>query len=123
MARRLQAQDLVVVRFPEHVPPGHEQQGVRPAVVVGLVEHLRETRYPILFLAPLTTHRNQEWVARSPCLYPVVPAGAARLPSDSVVLLDQIRAVGLQRVIVYRGRLTDEEYRPIRKGIDALFCA
>lgn len=122
MARRLQTQDLVVARFPAHTPPGHEQHGVRPAVVVALLEPLGETRYPIVFLAPLTTHRNQEWVARSPGVYPTIPAGVARLPSDSVVLLDQIRAVGLQRVIVYRGRLSDEEYAPIRQGIDALSC-
>ena len=82
--KRLAAGDLVLARFPEHVPAGHEQTGVRPAVVVGLPEALGMPRYPVIWVTPLTTDRGQVWATRSPQLYPQVPAGAAALPADSI---------------------------------------
>ena len=37
--------DVIIVTLPAHTPKGHEQQGTRPAVVVGIP--LREIRYPM----------------------------------------------------------------------------
>jgi mRNA interferase MazF len=60
--------DLVLVALPVHNPPGREQQGTRPAVVVGVPSG--EMRYPIVAIAPLTTATGS-WSSNNPTLYPL----------------------------------------------------
>jgi mRNA interferase MazF len=60
----LAAGDVVSAFFPEHIPGGHEQQGLRPAVV-GVPERLGEPRFEVLVVVPMTTDRDQEWSKRS----------------------------------------------------------
>lgn len=117
MGRPLMPGDVVTVRFPEHRPPGHEQHGLRPAIVVGVPETLGKPRFPVILLTPLTTDRRQPWAARSPALYPPIPAGIGGLPSPSLALLDQTRAVGVDRLVGYIGRLPTQVYRPVRSGL------
>ncbi|MBO1347088.1 MAG: type II toxin-antitoxin system PemK/MazF family toxin [Hormoscilla sp. GUM202] len=50
----LESGDVVIVALPSHIPRGHEQQGTRPAVVVGTV--WGEVRYPTIAIVPVTTH-------------------------------------------------------------------
>lgn len=109
--------DIVTALFPVHDPAGHEQQGYRPAVVVGVPAVLGSPRFPVVVLAPLTTDRDQEWARTSPALYPRFPEGTADLRSPSLCLLDQMRALGLERLRAYRGALSAEEYEPIREGL------
>lgn len=85
---RLRIGDVVSALFPLHRPGGREQEGYRPAVVVGLPE-----------LAGMPRE------------------GTANLRSPSVCLLDQVRALDVGRVRSYRGTLNAEEYSPIRKGL------
>ncbi len=120
MAERLAPGDIVVVRFPEHIPPGHEQHGAQPAVVLGLPEVLGEPRFPVVLVAPLTTDRGQLWAERSPALYSRLPAGAGGLPSASIVLLDQVRFLGLERVAAYLGTVRTDAYQPICHGLQRL---
>jgi len=54
----LQPGDVVIALFPEHVPAGHEQRGVRPAIVLGFPEKLGQPRFPVVLVAPLTTDRG-----------------------------------------------------------------
>lgn len=117
MGRRLMPGDVVTVRFPRHMPPGHEQHGLRPAIIVGVPETLGQPRFPVVLLTPLTTDRGQPWAARSPELYPRVPAGSGGLPSPSLALLDQTRAVGVDRLVAYIGRLPTQVYQPVRSGL------
>ena len=49
----LKCGDVVFVNLPSHNPKGHEQEGRRPAVIVGIP--LEDVRYPILVVVPLTT--------------------------------------------------------------------
>jgi mRNA interferase MazF len=119
--RLLAIGDVVVASFPLHDPHGHEQEGTRPAVVVGLPELVGEPRFPIVFLAPFTSDRGQSWADRSPNLYPRFPGGTVDLPAASICLLDQTRAVDIRRVVEYRGRLDDALYRPIGEGLMRLF--
>ncbi len=111
--------DVVSARFPEHNPQGHEQEGFRPAVVVGVPNALGAPRFPTLLLAPLTSDRSEarRWADRSPALYPRLAKGMANLRSDSICLLDQVRALGVERVAGYLGSLSGEEYRLIREGL------
>ncbi len=123
MARRLAQGDIVLARFPEHLPSGHEQHGLRPALVVGLPDLLGQPRFPVVLLIPLTTDRRQAWASRSPRLYPTLPAGAGGLPIDSLALLDQTRSLDWERVARYLGTLPAEAYRPIRDGLRALLAS
>jgi mRNA interferase MazF len=109
--------DVISVLFPEHVPGGREQQGYRPAVVVGILERLGLPRFEVLIVVPMTADRGQRWSERSPALYPRLEKNAANLRSPSICLLDQIRSIGAERVRGYRGTLDAEQYRPIHDGL------
>ncbi len=115
--RRLEIGDVVSALFPVHRPGGHEQEGYRPAVVVGLPERVGTPRYGVLILSPMTTDRRQGWAERSPALYPRYAAGTAGLRSPSLCLLDQTRTLDVGRVSRYRGRLSEDQYRPVRDGL------
>ncbi len=102
--------DVVLVDFPVHIPPGREQQGQRPAIVVALPSDTRVTvRFSLVIVVPMTT-QSGEWVTQNPTLYPCLQAGVAGIRRDSVVLLDQIRALDVRRILRYRGNLTREQY-------------
>lgn len=109
--------DVISALFPEHVPGGREPQGFRPAVVVGVPEHAGVPRFETLVVIPMTTDRGQGWSRRSPALYPRLAKGTARLRAPSICLLDQVRAIGAERVRGYRGTLGPEQYRPILDGL------
>ncbi|MEF2279083.1 type II toxin-antitoxin system PemK/MazF family toxin [Deinococcus sp. YIM 134068] len=111
---------VFVADFPEHDPGGHEQEGPRPAVLVGLPTNAGRPRFPVLMLAPVTTFREQSWVA-APDLYPVLSAGSGGLRVPSVVLIDQTRALDASRVARYLGALTPEEYAPIHAAVRLVF--
>lgn len=118
---RLEIGDVVSALFPLHRPGGREQEGYRPAVVVGLPELAGTPRFGVLIVAPMTTDRGQEWVEQSPELYPRYPSGTANLRSASVCLLDQVRSLDVDRVRRYRGTLSSEEYSPIHNGLAKVF--
>ena len=113
----LAAGDVISALFPEQVPGGREQQGYRPAVVVGIPERLGLPRFEVLIVVPMTADRNQQWAERSPALYPSLEKNTAKLRSPSICLLDQVRAIGAERVRGYRGTLDAEQYHPIRDGL------
>ncbi|MBC7542388.1 MAG: type II toxin-antitoxin system PemK/MazF family toxin [Candidatus Sericytochromatia bacterium] len=62
-----------MVRMPTHDPAGHEQQGIRPAVVVGIP--VPPVRYPMVMVVPLTS-KTGGWQTANPTLYPVLQAGS-----------------------------------------------
>lgn len=115
-SRGLAVGDVVLARFPEHIPPGHEQQGLRPAVIVGLPATLGIPRFASVLLLPVTTDRGEEWATRSPLLYPRLTAGTGGLRVDSLVLLDQLRVLSSERVIGVMGTLAGNVYQPIYEG-------
>jgi mRNA interferase MazF len=108
-----------VVDFPTQIPSGREQQGRRPAVVVALPNITGATRYSVIVIVPTTTQQGN-WVRQNPTLYPRLQAGMGNLAYDSTVLIDQIRALDIRRVLAYRGNLTPEQYQPIEDGLKAM---
>ena len=54
--RILQVSDVVTVQFPSQVPRGKEQEGFRPAIVVGLPSRLGKLRFPLVVVVPMTTN-------------------------------------------------------------------
>ncbi len=71
----LQIGDIVTARFPQQNPQAHEQEGQRPAIVVGLPNRIGNPRFPLVILVPITSDRGQAWANDSPDLYPKFTAG------------------------------------------------
>ena len=113
--------DLVIARFPTQNPQGREQFGVRPALVVGVPQRLGIPRFPLLIVAPMTSDRSQTWAVASPDLYPTLAGGEAGLPQNSIILLDQVRAIDLNRIVRYLGSLSSERYQPILNSFQIMF--
>lgn len=107
----------MTARFPAQDPQGHEQEGYRPAIVVGLPATLGRPRFDMVLVVPLTTDRKQSWAAASPELYPRLQAGVAGLPQVSIVLLEQTRTLDKGRMARYLGRLSEAQYEAIRQGL------
>lgn len=116
----LQVRAVVLVNFPAQIPLGREQENTRPAVIVAWPNVTGITRFSLVIVVPLTTQQG-DWATRNSTLYPQLQAGMGNLRYNSTVLLDQIRAVDIKRVLGYRGDLTAEEYQPIANGLKAMF--
>ncbi len=121
MLNSLAIRDIIIVRFPCQNPQGREQEGIRPALIVGFPQAIGNPRYPLILVAPLTTNRLQSWAINSPNLYPQLSIGVANLPQNSLILLDQIRAIDLNRVVRYLGTLKIEQYQPILDHLKIIF--
>lgn len=111
---------VLIVEFPEASSSGREQTGLRPAVVVGNPFFVASPVYPGLILVPFTT-RLGKLQGHSPDLYPQYSVGAGGLTKPSAALLDQARYVDESRFGNPLGRLTEQEYEPIRLGLQKIF--
>jgi mRNA interferase MazF len=120
MSDLLTVGDLIITRFPSQNPQGREQEGIRPALIVGFPHNIGVPRFPLIFVAPLTTYLRQSWAIASLDLYPKLSRGQGNLPRNSIILLDQIRAIDLSRIDRYLGTLTTEEYQPIFSSIQKM---
>lgn len=116
----LQIGDVVTAKFPSQNPSGREQEGYRPAIVVGIPSRLGKLRFPLVFVVPMTTDRGQEWATNSPDLYVRFSAGVAGLKSPSIALLDQVRAIDISRIVAYRGSLTPQQYIAIAETLQKI---
>ncbi len=118
--RFIQKGDVLLIALPQNVPSGHEQVGVRPAIVVGLPNQLGKPRFPMLFVVPLTSQIG-EWVTENAELYPHITAGSGGLIKDSIALLDHLRAVDETRIHAYIGTLPSKEFKPIFSSLLKIF--
>jgi mRNA interferase MazF len=116
----LQIGDVVTAKFPSQNPSGREQEGYRPAIVVGIPSRLGKLRFPLVFVAPMTTDRGQEWADSNPNLYVRFSAGVANLKSPSIALLDQVRAIDISHIVAYRGSLTPQQYEAIAESLQKI---
>ena len=112
--------DVVTAKFPSQNPSGREQEGYRPAIVVGIPNRLGKLRFPLVFVVPMTTDRGQEWADINPNLYVRFSAGIAGLKSPSIALLDQVRAIDIYRIVAYRGSLTPQQYEEIAESLQKI---
>jgi mRNA interferase MazF len=121
MMRALELGDVLNIRLPSQNPQGREQEGMRPAIVVGLPEQVGKPRFPVMFVVPVTSDRGQAWAADSPLLYLRFPAGSGGLRSASIGLLDQLRCVDVRRIVDFRGSLSQEEREHMRQALQRIF--
>ena len=116
----LQIGDVITAKFPSQNPSGREQEGFRPAIVVGIPSRLGKLRFPLVLVVPMTTDRGQEWADINPNLYVRFSAGVANLKSPSIALLDQVRAIDVSRIVAYRGSLTPQQYEAIAESLQKI---
>ena len=112
--------DVVWANFPEHNPNAHEQQGTRPAVVVGLPSLLGRLRWEMVVVLPITS-RSGAW-STSRAAYIPLTSEACGLPRTSLALVDQVRVLDRGRVLEYLGTLPDSEYEAIRTSLRRMFA-
>lgn len=105
--------DVLLLSFPIHIPKGHEQEGKRPVIVVSVPKE--PVRYPVVIVVPLTT-KDGKWVDQNPDLYYRIPAGNGGLTKNSIVLLDQICAVDINRIESFIGKLKKDIFDSIYGG-------
>ncbi|MEW6081400.1 MAG: type II toxin-antitoxin system PemK/MazF family toxin [Bacillota bacterium] len=105
--------DVLTVELPRHIPALREQEGVRPAVVVGPP---KGTRCPVIVIVPLTTEKGP-WTQTNPRLYPGLPQGEGGLVRPSISLIDQVRSIDVHRVLGYLGTLSSTEFERIQAGL------
>ena len=109
------------VDFPKNDPPGHEQEGQRPAIILGMSDY----QYPMFRVVPLTTvydvnsERERTLAKRFPEVFPVFPKGVGGLERDSIVLSNQSRWLDRSRIIDHYGTLTVAEYAVVVAGLRA----
>lgn len=107
--------EILWVDFPQRIPPGHEQLGQRPAIVVGIPQLVQPVPYRVLLVVPLTRTRFQ-----GP-LFLLIQAGIGGLPADSTALIYQVGAIDARRVVGRLGNLSSAEMDPIWTGLRLMF--
>lgn len=90
---------------------GHEQKGVRPAVVVSNPDVIANQRFPLLCIVPITGTPGDG------LLYPRLQPGASGLAKESFALIDHLRSIDKHRIIRAYGKLAPEEMSAIDVGI------
>ncbi len=102
--------DIYLAEFPEHDPKGHEQEGVRPTLVLGVPA---KSRFPVLLAAPMTTDHAQPWAKAASGIYVRLSKGSGGLPADSILLLDQTRSLDAARVRRLLGTLDSKTFESV----------
>lgn len=59
-----------MVNLPKHEPQGHEQEGLRPGIIVAVPSGY--LRYPIVLVVPVTS-QSGNWANQNPILYHQIP--------------------------------------------------
>lgn len=120
MSTDIQPGDVVLVNLPTHEPKGHEQEGLRPAIIVAVPSGY--LRFPIVLVVPVTS-QGGNWANQNPILYHQIPRGTGGLPRPSVALIDQVRAVDMKRITTYLGVLEQQLLQNIRHSLVELITA
>jgi mRNA interferase MazF len=50
-----------------------------------------------------------------------LPAGSAGLPSASIVLLDQLRCIDIDRIVNFRGKISPDEANLLKASLKQIF--
>ena len=100
---------LIVVELDPTV--GREQQGVRPCIVVSDPDVIRDQRFPLICVVPVTGAPGEG------LLYPSLAPGASGLAKKSFALIDHLRSIDKRRVRRVFGELTREEMAAIDEGL------
>jgi mRNA interferase MazF len=92
---------------------GHEQQGVRPCVVVSDPDVIGDQRFPLLCVVPITGTPGEG------LLYPPLAPGQSGLAKQSFALIDHLRSIDKRRIRRVFGELASQEMAAIDEGLAA----
>ena len=90
---------------------GHEQRGVMPCVVVSDPDVIRDQRFRLVCVVPVTGTPGEG------LLYPSLTPGRSGLAKKSFALIDQLRSIDKRRIRRVFGELTREEITAIDEGL------
>jgi mRNA interferase MazF len=90
---------------------GHEQQGVRPCLVVSDPEISLDQRFPLICVVPITGTPGDG------LLYPALAPGKSGLTKRSFALIDHLRSIDKRRVRRVFGELSTDEVAAIDEGL------
>ena len=102
---KIKAYDIVTVDFGD-VPIGSEQGGVRPAVVIQ--NNIGNYYSPTTIVMPLTSQKRS---LKQPTHVLLKSEFISALTEDSIVLGEAVRQVDKSRILDYRGKITDKQYK------------
>jgi mRNA interferase MazF len=103
--------DIYLVEIP--TSGGHEQQGVRPAIVVQTSENM--DRVPTVLIVPFTTQMK---AANFPFTFAVEPDSTNNLTSTSVALVFQLRAIDKKRLKSKIGNLSSNAVQILKQHLE-----
>ena len=106
----MKAGDIYLIEIP--VSGGHEQQGVRPAIIVQTSENI--DRVPTVLIVPFTT---QIKAANFPFTFVIEPDSTNNLTSTSVALVFQLRAIDKKRLKNRLGRLSTDDMQVLKQKL------
>jgi len=106
--------DIYLVEIP--ASGGHEQQGVRPAIVVQTAENI--DRVPTILIVPFTT---QIKAADFPFTFVVEPDSTNNLTSTSFALVFQLRAIDKKRLKNRIGSLNPSAMQILKQNLENIF--
>ena len=90
---------------------GDEQRGMRPCVIVSDPDVIRDQRFPLICVVPITGHPGES------ILYPPLAPGRSGLAKRSFALIDHLRSIDKRRVRSVYGRVALEEMSAIDEGL------
>ncbi len=90
---------------------GHEQQGVRPCIVVSDPDVTASQRFPLVAVVPVTGTPGEG------VLYPSLTSGSSGLTKTSFALVDHLRSIDKRRITRIYGELTSTEVAAIDAGL------
>ncbi len=100
-----------VVRVVLDPTVGHEQRGVRPAVLVSDPAVIGDQRFPLVCVVPITKTPGEG------ALYPQLSPGSSGLRRTSFAMIDQLRSVDKRRVRRIYGMLSAQELFAVNEGL------
>lgn len=103
--------DIYLIEIP--ASGGHEQQGVRPAIIVQTSESI--DRVPTVLIVPLTT---QIKAANFPFTFVIEPDSTNNLTSTSVALVFQLRAIDKKRLKNKIGSLNTDDMQILKQNLE-----
>jgi mRNA interferase MazF len=95
---------------------GHEQNGLRPCVVVSDPDVTRDQHFPLVCVVPITGTPGQG------LLYPPLLPGVSGLTKKSFALIDRLRSIDKRRIRRIFGELPLDEVAAIDEGLTAFLA-
>lgn len=105
--------DIYLVEIP--TSGGHEQQGIRPAIIVQPAENIEKV--PTVLIVPFTT---QIKASNFPFTFIVEPDSTNNLASTSVALVFQLRAIDKRRLKNRLGNLSPVDIQTLKQNLEKI---